>query len=149
MNSISFIYLLIIVLCWTLNPFIKKIVLKSKKLNTDEYFILNHLFVTLILGFYFFYLFKQKKCSPNCFRNLDKFDYLYIILGAVTSVLGARLMISIIKSEDISYLVASIQPMIIGLSFAIGYMFFSENMTVSKIIGVTLIILGLIFMNKK
>ena len=32
MNSISYIYLLIIVLCWTLNPFIKKIVLKSKKL---------------------------------------------------------------------------------------------------------------------
>ena len=105
--------------------------------------------VTLILGFYFFYLFKQKKCSPNCFRNLGKFDYLYIILGAVTSILGARLMISIIKSEDISYLVASIQPMIIGLSFAIGYMFFSENITISKIIGVTLIILGLIFMNKK
>jgi uncharacterized membrane protein len=149
MESVSYIYLLVIVLCWTLNPFLKKVVLKSKKLNTDEYFILNHLFVTLILGFYFFYLFKNKKCSPNCFRNLDKFDYLYIILGAITSILGARLMISIIKSEDISYLVANIQPMIIGLSFVIGYMFFSENVTISRVIGVTLIILGLIFMNKK
>ena len=141
MNSLSYIYLLVIVLCWTLNPISKKVVLKSKKLNTDEYFILNHLFVTLILGFCSFYLFKKKKCSPNCFRNLNKFDYLYIILGAITSILGARLMISIIKREDISYLVANIQPTIIGLSFVIGYMFFSENVTISRVIGVTLIIL--------
>ena len=149
METISYIYIFVIVLCWTLNPFIKKIVLKSKKLNTDEYFILNHLVVTLILGFYFLYLFKKKKCSPNCFRNLDKYDYIYITLGAITSILAARLMVSIIKSEDISYLVANIQPMVIGLSFVIGYIFFSENITISRVIGTTLIILGLIFMNKK
>ena len=136
-------------MCWTLNPFIKKIVLKGKKLNIDEYFIINHLVVTLILGGYFFYLFKNKKCSPNCFRKLDKYDYLYITLGAVTSILGARLLFSIIKKEDISYVVANIQPMVIGLSFVIGYMFFSENITLTRLMGVSLIILGLICINKK
>jgi uncharacterized membrane protein len=149
METISYIYILIIVLCWTLNPFIKKIVLKGKKLNIDEYFIINHLVVTLILGGYFFYLFKNKKCSPNCFRKLDKYDYLYITLGAVTSILGARLLFSIIKKEDISYVVANIQPMVIGLSFVIGYMFFSENITLTRLMGVSLIILGLICINKK
>jgi uncharacterized membrane protein len=149
MESISYLYLLIIVLCWTFNPFIKKIILKSQKLNLDEYFVINHIVVTVLLGGYFLYLLKEKKCSPNCFANLNSIDYIYILLGALTSVLGARLMISIIKNEDISFLVANIHPMIIGLSFVIGYMFFSENITISRIIGVTLIILGLIFMNRK
>ena len=149
MNNIFYLYLLIIVICWTLNPFIKKIILKSQKLNTDEYFVLNHLFVTIILGFYFFYLFKKKKCSPNCLKQLSLYDYLFIFLGAISSILAARLMISIIKSEDVSFLIAHVQPMVIGLTFLIGYMFFSENITIHKVLGVSLIILGLILMNKK
>ena len=149
MDAISYIYILIVVLCWTLNPFIKKIVLKGKKLNVDEYFIVNHLVVTLILGVYFFYLFKNKKCSPNCFKKLNKYDYIYIILGAITSILGARLLFSLIKKEDISYVVSNIQPMVIGLSFVIGYIFFSENITITRLIGASLIVLGLVFINKK
>ncbi len=149
MNSILYVYLGIIVLCWTLNPFIKKLVLKSKKLNTDEYFILNHIFVSVILLFYFYTLFKKKKCSILCLSKLDKFDYLYIFMGALTSILGARLLISIIKTEEITFLIAHIQPMIIALTFLIGYMFFSEHVTPMKIAGISLIILGLIFLNRK
>ena len=149
MDNILYIYIGIIVLCWTLNPFIKKIVLKSKKLNTDEYFIINHIFVSIILGLYFYSLFKKKKCSLLCLSKLDKYDYLYIFMGALTSILGARLLISIIKKEEITYLIAHIQPMIIALSFLIGYMFFSEHITPIKIIGISLIILGLILLNRK
>ena len=149
MNNILYVYIGIIVLCWTLNPFIKKIVLKSKKLNTDEYFIINHIFVSIILGIYVYSLFKKKKCSWLCLTKLDKYDYLYISMGALTSILGARLLISIIKTEEISYLIAHIQPMIIALTFLISYMFFSEHVTPIKVIGISLIILGLIFLNKK
>ena len=149
MNSILYVYLGIIILCWTLNPFIKKYILKSKKLNTDEYFILNHIFVSIILIVYFYTLFKKKKCSMLCLSKLNKYDYLYIFMGALTSILGARLLISIIKTEEITYLIAHIQPMIIALTFLIGYMFFSEHVTPMKIIGISLIILGLIFINKK
>ena len=103
MNNILYVYIAIIVLCWTANPFIKKIVLKNKKLNTDEYFILNHIFVSIILAIYFYSLFKEKKCSLYCLSKLDKYDYLYIFMGAITSILGARLLISIIKTEEITY----------------------------------------------
>lgn len=149
MNNILYLYLGIIVLCWSINPFIKKIVLKSRKLNTDEYFIINHLFVTIILGIYFYSLFKKKKCSLLCLEKLDRFDYIYILLGSLTSIIGARLLISIIKTEEITFLIAHIQPMIITLTFLIGYMFFSEHITPFKIGGIALIILGLILLNKK
>ena len=46
-------------------------------------------------------------------------------------------------------MVAHIQPLVISLTFVIGYLFFSENITVNKVIGVSLVILGIIFLNKK
>ena len=77
------------------------------------------------------------------------YDIIYILLGAITSILGARLLISLIKFQEVSFLVAHIQPLVIALSFIIGYMFFSESMSLYKIIGGSLIILGLILINKK
>ena len=139
----------LVILCWTSNPFIKKVVMKKGKLNTDEYFVLNHIVVTIILVGYFIYLFKQRKCKTDCLKALDKSDVFYILLGAVTSILGARLLLTLINQNDVSFMVANIQPVIIALSFVIGYMFFSENITTYKIIGVGLVILGIIFLNKK
>lgn len=149
MDNILYLYLGIIVICWTMNPFIKKKVLKNNKLNSDEYFIINHIIVSLILMIYFYSLFKQKKCSLLCLSKLDKYEYLYIIMGSVTSILAARLLLSIIKNKEITFLIANIQPMIILLTFIIGYMFFSENTNIYKISGISLIIIGLILFNIK
>ena len=147
MNTIVYFYLLIIVLCWTLNPFIKKKMLG--KFTTDEYFIINHFFITLLIIVYFYYLYTKKLCKTNCLKKINMYDIIYILLGAITSILGARLLISLIKFQEVSFLVAHIQPLVIALSFIIGYMFFSESMSLYKIIGGSLIILGLILINKK
>ena len=149
MNYILYVYLVIIVLCWTTNPFIKKKILKNKTLNVDEYFVINHFFITFILVFYFVYLFKQKKCSPHCIKKINRYDVLFILLGSLTSIVGARLILNLIKFKEVSYIVAHIQPIIIALSFVIGYLFFSEQITTYKIIGVGLVILGILFLNKK
>lgn len=149
MNLNVFIYFFLVVLCWTFNPFIKKVIMTKGKLNTDEYFVINHFVVTSILVLYFIYLFNTRKCNTNCIKTLDKYDVLYIILGAVTSILGARLLLSIIQQNDISFMVAHIQPIVIALTFIIGYMFFSETLTTYKIIGIGLVILGILFLNKK
>ena len=149
MNSEVFIYFILIVICWTFNPFIKKSVLKNNKINTDEYFVLNHFIVTLLFIGYFIYLYKNSRCSPKCLKLLNRYDYMYIFLGSLTSVLAARLLLSIIKKNDVSYMVAHIQPLVILCTFIIGYLFFTESLTINKIIGGCLVILGIIFLNKK
>ena len=147
MNIIIYFYLFIIILCWASNPFFKKKMLS--KLNTDEYFVINHIIITSLMAVYFIYLFRKKRCSPNCLKSLNRYDFLYILLGSITSILGARLMVSLIKYKEITYLITHIQPLVIALTFIIGYMFFSESITLYKIFGISFIILGLIFMNKK
>jgi uncharacterized membrane protein len=149
MQSVVLTYFILVILCWTLNPFIKKIVLKKGKMNTDEYFVINHLVITSILIVYFIFLFNNRKCKTECIKNLDRYDIMYILLGAITSILGARLLLSIINQSDVSYMVAHIQPTVIALTFIIGYLFFSEQITIYKLIGVSLVILGILFLNKK
>ena len=136
-------------MCWTFNPFIKKVVMKKGKLNTDEYFIINHLVVTIILVGYFIYLFKQRKCKTECIKSLDRIRYFLYITWSCNKYFEAKLLLTLIQQNDVSFMVANIQPIIIALSFIIGYMFFSENINSYKIIGVGLVILGIIFLNKK
>ena len=149
MELIVLTYFILVILCWTFNPFIKKIVMKKGKINTDEYFVINHLVITAILIVYFVYLFNTRKCNTNCLKSLDRYDAVYILLGAITSILGARLLLSIINYTDVSYMVAHVQPIVISLTFIIGYLFFSEQVTIYKLIGVSLVILGILFLNKK
>lgn len=149
MNYLIFVYFALVVVCWTFNPFIKKIILKKGKMNTDEYFIINHFVITAILIVYFVYLFNNRKCKSECIRSLDTYDILYILLGAITSILGARLLLSIIEYNEVSFMIAHIQPLVISFTFIVGYLFFSESLTIYKFIGVSLVIIGLLFLNKK
>lgn len=144
MNTI-FLYILIIVLCWTFNPFLKKTVMK--KLTASEYFVVNHFVITVFVLFYFFYLFNNGKCDINCLMNLEKKEVMYLILGAVTTILATVMLLYLINLKDVSYVIAHIQPVVIALTVVVGYMFFSENITKTKIFGISLVILGLVLMN--
>ena len=46
MYSLTYFYIFVIVLCWTLNPFIKKMLMT--KMDANEYLIINHSVVTSI-----------------------------------------------------------------------------------------------------
>ena len=80
METLVIVYFALVVMCWTFNPFIKKVIMKKGKMNTDEYFVLNHLVTTVILIVYFVFLFKKRKCKTECLKSLDRMDYLYILL---------------------------------------------------------------------
>ena len=149
MNILILLSFILVVLCWTFNPFIKKKILKTSKLKVDEYFVINHFVITVLLIGYFIYLYKNRECSPNCIKQLTRYDCLYILLGSITSILGARLLLYIIKTNDISFMVAHIQPLVILLTFLIGYLFFMEQMTTYRLLGGILVIIGIILLNKK
>lgn len=143
------VYLMIIICCFSLNPFLKKKILNKQVLNEDEYFMVNHFIITSLLLIYFIVLIKRKQCSIECWGKLDRYDVIYILLGSFTSIIGARLLISLIKKKDITYLIAHLQPIVIAITFIIGYIFFKEKITLNKIMGILFILAGLIFINRK
>ncbi len=146
MNYLVYFYILIIVLCWTFNPFIKKILLN--KIGKSEYLILNHLFITLFILLYFLYMFSRNKCDLSCIRSLSKKELSLLSVGAVTSILGTLMLLHLVSTADVSYAIAHVQPIVISLTLVIGYLVFNERLTSAKVFGISLIVIGLIILNK-
>ena len=147
MISETYLLLTFLVLCWTLNPFIKK--KASFKLSSGEYMIYNHLLCTLIVLAYFIYIAYQGDCDINCLKKLDKYEILYSILGAFTTVIASLTLIKLLKENQASDIIPYIQPLVILMTLIIGYFIFNETMTKEKIIGVLFIILGLYTLSLK
>ena len=146
MHTVFYFYIFIIVLCWTLNPFIKKVLLTN--VGKSEYLVINHVFITLFVLIYFLFMFSRNKCDINCIRNLSKREIGLLTLGAISSLLGTLMLIHLISYSDVSYAIAHIQPIVISLTLIIGYLVFNETLDAYKVSGISLVVLGLIILNK-
>ena len=145
----DFTYLLILflVVCWTLNPFLKKNA--YSKLQTQESLIVNHVLCTAIIFIYFAYLVYNHKCDITCIKKLDKKELLFAALGAFTTVLASLTLLNLLKENQASDIIPYIQPLVIISTLIIGYFAFNETITKNKIIGISLIVTGLFVLSRK
>jgi uncharacterized membrane protein len=118
-----------------------------KKLTPNEYMMINHTFITIFIVGYFIYFFSKKKCDIKCLKKLSKKDYAVLILGAITTILATLVLLYLIAETEVSYAIAHIQPVVIALTVILGYVLFNEKMSLMKISGISLILIGLIFLN--
>ena len=146
MLALTYFYIFVIVLCWTLNPFIKKAIMK--KMDANEYLIMNQSVVTIILLFYLIYLLKKKKCDFKCIEKMSRKEYSLIVLGGVITILATLMLLHLVSSSEVSYVIGNVQPIVILCSVILGYLFFKESLGVTKVAGIGFIIVGLILLNK-
>lgn len=142
-----YIPLIIIILIWTFNPYLKKIVLRD--LNKYEYLFINTVCYCLITLLFGICLIKNKKIHLNNIKNLSFYNYSLILLTSFTSLLASLLLLYLITKKDVSYIIPHIQSVVIMLSSIIGYYFFYEQLNKYKCSGIFFIIMGLWLMNFK
>ena len=68
-KDLKFTYFLLIILIFIFvcNPFMKKIACKN--INANEYLLLNHILLTIVVILYASYLFYYNKCNVNCLKK--------------------------------------------------------------------------------
>ena len=71
----TYILLTLLIMCWTLNPFLKK--QASQKLTAQEYMLFNHSLCTVLVLVYAGYLMYQQKCDIKCLQKLDKKEFIF------------------------------------------------------------------------
>ncbi len=135
----------ILIFSFVLNPFFKK--KASKGLGSNEYLLINHLIITLLIILYAIYLFSYNKCDMNCVRSLDKGRATWAVFAGVTSVIGAIVLIKLVQRDEITFIIPNVQPLVILIGALIGYYIFNESMRSYKVLGIFLVILGAIFIN--
>ena len=145
------ILIMVLILCWTFNPLIKKICSSgnNKKLNNNESLVLNHVLVTIILIIYTVYLIKYKRCNLQNIKNLEFRDFMIYLIGAVFTLLSSACLYEILQYKQMGEIVPIVQPSVIVLSLFMGYLVFNENITMLKILGTTLVATGVYLITKK
>ena len=99
MNYIMYIAMAIIVLCWVLTPFLRKIVLK--KVSSFDFLLLTHSIVMLFILLAILVMkIKNKKNFKFDFSSMDKKDILVLILASVGTFVSSLLLIWLLKYKD-------------------------------------------------
>jgi drug/metabolite transporter (DMT)-like permease len=143
------VYLIILVLSWTISPFIKKMV--SQKMGMDEYVLVSTtvFFIFIWLYYLYRYIFLKKTLNFGVLKNFKIDDYAFLLFVVLNSVLSVIIFIKVVNMTEVSYLIPQVQCIIIALTFIIGYLIFNESFSIKKGLGIFFIILGILFVNMK
>jgi uncharacterized membrane protein len=143
MNNI--ILLTILTFCWGLQPFFKKIPLK--KISSIEFYCIEYLFYMIPITIYFVYLYNKDHLS--CFNKVNKKDIFYFVLIITTGTIGGLSFAQLLKQNNASYVVPSVQPLIIIFTLISGYFIFMEKINIYQILGTLMVIFGIVLINFK
>lgn len=139
----NFLLLLIIVVCWTLQPFFKKVPLK--KITSKEFYILNHIIYSIPIFIYVLFMLYNKEFI--FLNKLDKRDFIYLVLVVLVGLIGGLVFAELLKNNNASYVIPHIQPLIIVSTLIVGYYLFNESINWKHILGTFLVVLGLVVIN--
>ena len=143
MNNI--ILLIILTLCWGFQPFFKKKPLQ--KISSIEFYCIEYLFYLIPISFYFIYLYNKNNLI--CFSKVDRKDILYFIIVVTTGTIGGITFAELLKKNNATYVIPSVQPLIIAFSLVLGYFLFKEKIDIYQFVGTLLVVLGIILINFK
>ena len=146
MNKLTVLFAILII-CWTLNPFLRKKAIGN--LSDNESLLLNQCFITILFFSYFAYLFISNNCSFTNLKNIQRKDLLNNLVSSFVTFISAVILMKLLNSNKVTNLVPQIQPLVIILTMFCGYFLFNETITLQQIIGTILIVLGILFFNKK
>ena len=139
----NFLLLIIITICWTLQPFFKKVPLK--KISSVDYYILNHLLYSIPIFAYVLYLVYNNKLI--FMKDLNRTDYIYCWLVVFVGIIGGLVFSTLLKKNNASYVIPHVQPLIIISTLIAGYYLFKEDINIKQVIGTLLVIGGLVVIN--
>tara|TARA_Y200000002_G_C22640559_1_gene646752 strand:- start:170 stop:628 length:459 start_codon:yes stop_codon:yes gene_type:complete len=143
------IYLILLIIIWTLNPFLKRE--STQKIGIDDFIIISAFIYGITIIIYCIYEYKVNKKNMGLKKicNLNKKDLLFAIFVNLIWVTGALIFVRLVNMKEISYLMPQIQCVIIALTIIIGYLIFNESFSITKGLGILLIIVGILLLNMK
>jgi drug/metabolite transporter (DMT)-like permease len=141
--------ILIVSLCWSLPYFLIKDL--TKYLSTIEIMVISHLvwdiFILSYIGY--IWIFNRPKATSfiNNIKKLpNKYKY-YILSLTIIGIISQISYFTLLKNNNVSIII----PILNGLSnifiILLAYYLFKEELTLTKFMGILLVILGIYLIN--
>ena len=116
------------------------------KISRYEFFCAKN---TLLFLFVVFYMsFVNKDIYKNII-NIEYKNWKYILLDVILSIINIILWYYLLQNTQAHKLISTINPLTIIFIAFLSCMFYNKNVSRNDIVGITLVLIGLIFINKK
>jgi uncharacterized membrane protein len=117
------------------------------KLSGNQYFcIKNWLIFTAILIYILF-------INKNMFKEISLIDFKgqgpYLLFDVILTISNIILWYYLLQNSEAHKLISTINPLTITLIVIISYVFYDHKITHNEMFGILLVLLGIIFINKK
>ena len=146
-NYFLYLGMFLVVFCWVLTPFLRKIVLK--KANSIDFFMVTQFIVLLYIVLTFIVL-KIRSPSNYNFKsilNLNKKEISVLFLAALATYFSSIALIWLLKYNEATQIMPQLQPIVIILTILAGVFIFKEKVSFMESVGVGFIVLGVIILN--
>ena len=97
MDSTTLAFIVLLIICWTIDPFLKKNTMTT--LSPDESLVFNKLLSAVIIVGYLVYLLCNKRCDFSKLKNLTKKEMVYISMSAITTFVSAIALINLLQRK--------------------------------------------------
>ena len=123
---------------------------KKKILNNKNIYqvLLVDSFIYFILVLILYLSTNGTKNITNVFSNFSTNNLIYLVLGLVSFLCYTILRFKLINDNTLGNLITLEESSIIFAGLVLGILFFNEKISVNKIIGTILLIIGIYFINK-
>ena len=138
--------MLLVVLCWILTPFFRKIPLKN--ISSFDMFLITQSIVMMYALIILIYLKIFKNYQMLSISNISNKDIAYTLIGGFTTFISSITLIWLLKYNEVTYIMPQLQPVVLVLTILFGVGLFGESVTIIEILGTVLIIVGVFIINK-
>ena len=146
-NYFVYFGMALVVICWVLTPFLRKIVLTTA--NSLDFFICTQAIVLFYIILTFLFL---KFRNPNNYNfqsilNLNKRQIIMLFLASLGTYFSSIALIWLLKYNEATQIMPQLQPMVIILTILAGIFIFKEKVNFMEGVGIFFIIIGVIMVN--
>ena len=146
-NYFLYFGMALVVICWVLTPFLRKIVLTTA--NSLDFFICTQAIVLFYIILTFLFL---KFRNPNNYNfqsilNLNKRQIIMLFLASLGTYFSSIALIWLLKYNEATQIMPQLQPMVIILTILAGIFIFKEKVNFMEGVGIFFIIIGVIMVN--
>ena len=132
------ILLVVIIIIWSIDPFIQKGILKS--IDFNDYLVISSINSIIITSIYLY----SKKYTFHNIKKIEKNTLLKLLCYSILSTIAYFSYLYVITEKPISVSNPILNPMTLILTAIIGIFIAKESLTKYQIFGTIIIIIGTI-----
>ena len=139
----KYLYVFIIVLCWSINPFLKKII--TKNIQPIEYNIYSNTlsFIYLIMFSLYQNKYNMSGITINIANKLSNNHIGIMMIVSILTLVPSYLMVVLNKKYSVSGITAVVQSLNIIVTTIIGVVYMGDPINMTKIGGILMTSLGI------